>query len=227
MVQYILPFHLGRSPFEVLYGRKPRNLAVQLESPPGHTDVEEWLKERNDLLPVIRHHLERAQKRMQVQADKNRSEREFAVGDHVYLRLQPYVQTSVAVRSSQKLGFKYFGPYLVLQRIGKVAYRLQLPPTAKIHPVVHVSQLKKAVKSTNEVSYALPIALTHTPVITQPGEILQGRLIQVGGKQKPQVLIKWDGLTSNFNSWEPLYAMIDKFPDAPVWGQAVAEGEGG
>ena len=97
---------LGRSPFEVLYGRKPRHFAVESASVPGQTQVEVWLQERAALMPIIRQHLERAINRMKTQADKNRNERQFAVGDYVYLRLQPYVQTSVEKRSNQKLGFK-------------------------------------------------------------------------------------------------------------------------
>lgn len=81
---------------------------------------------------------------MKHQADKNRQERTFAVGDWVYVKLQPHIQQSVTHRTSQKLSYKYFGPYLILQTIGKVAYKLQLPATSQIHPVLHVSQLKKA-----------------------------------------------------------------------------------
>jgi hypothetical protein len=82
---------------------------------------------------------------MKNQADKKRSERQFEVGDLVYLKLQPFVQQSVAVRTNNKLSLRYFGPYKVLARVGLVAYKLELPDTSKIHPVVHVSLLKKHV----------------------------------------------------------------------------------
>jgi hypothetical protein len=65
---------------------------------------------------------------MKVQADKNRSEIVFQVGDQVFLKLQLYVQSSLAKRSHQKLAFKYSVPYTILDNIGSVAYMLNLPP---------------------------------------------------------------------------------------------------
>ena len=92
---------------------------------------------------------------MKRQSDKSRSEHQFKVGDWVFLKLQPYVQSSLTVRSNQKLAFRFFGPYRVLARIGAVAYRLALPATSAIHPVFHVSQLK-ASHGTETVTASLP-----------------------------------------------------------------------
>ena len=71
---------------------------------------------------LVRQHLLRAQDRMKKHADKGCSERIFQVGDRVYLKLQPYVQSSLAPRANQKLSFKYLGPYCIVERIGSVAY---------------------------------------------------------------------------------------------------------
>jgi hypothetical protein len=93
---------------------------------------------------------------MKQQADKSRSERSFSVGDEVFLKLQPYVQSSLAPRSNQKLSFKFFGPYKILAKVGEVAYKLDLPSTSSVDPVFHVSQLKKAISGGVEVIPVVP-----------------------------------------------------------------------
>lgn len=69
------------------------------------------------MLRLLQQHLERVRARMKHQADKKRSEREFQVGDSVFMKLQPYVQSSVAPRAHHKLMFKFYGPFKVLERL--------------------------------------------------------------------------------------------------------------
>jgi len=123
------------------------------------SDLEQWLQERELLSKLIQQQLLRAQQRMKHQADKNHSEREFSVGELVYLKLQPYVQSSAAPRNNQKLAYRFFGPFQILARVGSVAYKLDLPSHSKIHPVIHVSQLKKHIPPQSEVSKDLTNAI--------------------------------------------------------------------
>jgi len=130
---------LGQSPFEVLYGYPLRHIGPDVSVADPVLELSQWLEERELMHRLIQHHLLRAQDRMKKQADKFHPKRQFAVGDFVYLKLQPYIQSSVSRRAYQNLAFKFFGPYRVLERVGKVAYRLELPTSASVHPVFHVS----------------------------------------------------------------------------------------
>lgn len=96
--------------FEMLYGRKPRDLEVTQLAEVSVPDLSTWLKEREIMKDMLSQRLHRVQQRMKHQADKHRSKREFAVGDFVYLKLQPYIQTFVASRVNQKLSFQMLWP---------------------------------------------------------------------------------------------------------------------
>uniref|UniRef100_A0A8R7Q7P2 Tf2-1-like SH3-like domain-containing protein n=1 Tax=Triticum urartu TaxID=4572 RepID=A0A8R7Q7P2_TRIUA len=124
---------LEKTPFEVLYGHVPRHLGIVPSTTSSVADLDAWLQERSEMLQLLHQQLLRAQQRMKSQADTHRSERSFEVGDSVYLKLQPYIQTSLADRLNQKLSFRFFGPYKILARIGNAAYRLDLPKASQVH----------------------------------------------------------------------------------------------
>lgn len=72
---------------------------------------------------------------MKKMADKKRTELSFEKGDWVLVKLQPCRQHSLVLRKHQKLSMRYFGPFKVLQKIGFVAYKLELSLEARLHPV--------------------------------------------------------------------------------------------
>jgi hypothetical protein len=188
-------------------------------------NLDQWLQERSVMQDLVKQHLNRAQLRMKHQADKGRTEREFQEGDHVFLKIQPYVQSSVAPRANHKLTFKYFGPFSVLHRVGKVAYRLALSQSLSIHPVFHVSQLKKVVGKNVQVSSLLSDSLSALQVLK---EILQRRIVSRGNHSMEQLLIHWSNSPVSLATWVDLEALHRRFPRAPAWGQAVPKrGEGG
>ena len=168
---------------------------------------------------LLKQHLSRSRLRMQHQADKSRSERSFEVGDLVFLKLQPYVQTSLASRANQKLAFKYFGLFKIIAKIGKVAYKLLLPESSSVHPVFHVSQLKQALSDEAEV---IPVIPSDVDLPRIPEKVLQRRLITKGLQQVQQVLVKWSNWQLEMTTLENVVALQQFYPFAPAWGQAAS-----
>lgn len=163
---------------------------------------------------------------MKAQADKNRSERSFEVGDKVYLKLQPYVQNSVAYRIIQKLSFRYYGPFEVLQKIGAVAYKLNLPQDSRIHLVVHVSQLKRHIPPLVSLTADLSSICTEPSKALVLEAFLDTRPCQKGNSSIKQVLVQWTALLTEMATWEGEQDMKDRYPHAPAWGQASGLGGG-
>ena len=94
---------------------------------------------------------------MKKQEYKHRSKRSFDVGDWVFLRLQPYKQISLKqAKKDNKLSPKYYGPYKVLQKIGTMSYKLELPDSSLVHPILHVSCLKKVIGKNFPVQKIFP-----------------------------------------------------------------------
>jgi hypothetical protein len=195
---------LGKSPFEVLYGYSPRYFGISADDAVTPVDVQDWLDQRAVITDSIHQHLLRVKQRMKNQADKSRTERQFAVGEKVFLKLQPYAQSSVIRRASHKLAFRYYGPYEIVQKVGTVAYRLQLPEQSRIHPVFHVSQLKRYIAPKHQVTPVLP----NTDFLLQvPQQVLQQRVISRGHDSIAQVKVRWSGSTSDFDTWEDMEAL--------------------
>lgn len=101
--------------------------------------VDKWLRKKKIICKVLKENLKKAQERMKLYVDSKRTEWVFEEGAWIYLKLQSYRQSSVAIRRNLKLAAKYYGPYQILRKIGQVAYELKLPDGVRIHPVFHVS----------------------------------------------------------------------------------------
>ncbi|GMI84821.1 hypothetical protein HRI_002151400 [Hibiscus trionum] len=132
----------GMTPFRALYGRDPPTILSYVEGSSRHDQLASALLDRDAVLKELKRNLENAQNRMKTQADRHRRELSLDVGSWVFVRLQPYRQLSLRLQRQHKLSPRYFGPYRIVQRVGQVAYKLDLPDSTRIHSVFHVSQLK-------------------------------------------------------------------------------------
>ncbi|GJX18778.1 ty3-gypsy retrotransposon protein [Tanacetum coccineum] len=127
--------------------------------PPGASKVaavDELLMERNEVTRQLKQNLLAAKLRMEEKANRKRRDVEFKVEDKVFVKLQPYRQITLAKRLSNKLSKRIYWPYEIVERIEKVAYRLALPITSKIHLVFHVSILKLFTGISSEMVTELP-----------------------------------------------------------------------
>ena len=120
------------------------------ESPICWTEVGEssitgpdLIRDTSEKVRLIRQRLLTAQSRQKSYADVRRRPLEFEVGDHVFLKVMPK-RGVVRFNKRGKLLPRFIGPFEILERVGTVAYRLDLPPSMSgVHEVFHVSTLRR------------------------------------------------------------------------------------
>ncbi|KAL1206997.1 hypothetical protein V5N11_029812 [Cardamine amara subsp. amara] len=201
------------TPFKIVYGRDPPPL-LRYESGSTHNfELEKELLARDEALQVIKHNLIKAQQLMKTAANKHRQHKEFVVGQNVYLKLRNYRQNSLATRLYKKLSAKYFGPFPIIERIGKVAYRLQLPSTAKIHNVFHISLLKEALGQ-QPVADSLRQALLQTEELNLEPEFIKG--IRYNDKGHLEALVHWKGFGTGDDEWVNAKALLQQHPSVEL-----------
>ena len=131
------------TPFKALYGYEALDYADLAFGDSRAPNAKDWIQDSQDILKILKENLQTAQNQQKLYADKHRIEWSFEVGDLVYLRLQPYRQSSLKKKGAEKLKPRFYGPYKIIRKVGEVAYELELPQESKIHNLFHVSNLKK------------------------------------------------------------------------------------
>ena len=116
------------TPFMELYGYHPPSITSYLRGNSEVQSVEYHIENQQQGLQLLKDNLNLAQNRMKQHADQHRNEKIFDVGDWVFLCLQPYKKISLKQdNKDNKLLPKYHGTYKVLNKIGTMKYKLELP----------------------------------------------------------------------------------------------------
>ena len=142
--------------------------------------MEDHIEHHKEFLQLLKDNLNLAQNRMKQQAYQHRSERSFDIGYCVFLWLQPYKKMCLKQEKKyNKLLPKYYGPYRMLQNIGTMAYKLELPASSRVHPVFHVSCLKKVIGENLPVQTILLEVDEEGKIISEPEAVMVTRSRQL------------------------------------------------
>jgi hypothetical protein len=217
---------LNCTPFKALYGVDPSPGLLPSLKPSEHQDVTDLLKERQCFIELLKEQLAKAQKRMKMQADCNRIERQFQMGENVLLKLQPYAQSFMVNRPFPKLAYKYFGPYEVLEKmvLSHISYSFQKGARFTLHSMFLSSRLLLLIIL--QVHIVLPHIAQLDVSDVALESILDRHLVKKGNEAITQILAKWIGLPDESSTWEDYHVLQQRFLVVAAWGQ-IASQDGG
>jgi Retroviral aspartyl protease/RNase H-like domain found in reverse transcriptase/Reverse transcriptase (RNA-dependent DNA polymerase)/Integrase zinc binding domain/Retrotransposon gag protein/Zinc knuckle len=204
---------IGIAPFEALYGRRCRTPLCWDEVGEGKLVGPDLVKETNDKIKAVRDRLKTVQDRQKKYVDQKRRDIEFAVGDHVYLKVSPW-KGVMRFGKKGKLSPRFIGPFEILERVGAVAYRLALPPSfSSIHNVFHISMLRKCMTDPTKVVRLEPIEIrSDMSYIEEPVQILDRREHVLRSNVVNQVKVLWRNHGIEESTWEPESDMQANYP---------------
>ena len=191
------------APYEELYRRRYKSPVCWFEVGEAALIGPDSVLDAMEKVQLIRDRLKTAQSRQKSYADVRRRELEFQVDDWVFLKVSP-MKGVMRFGKKGKFSPRYVGPYKILKRVGEVAYELELPADlAAVHPVFHISLLKKCVGDPASVlpleSVTVKYSLSYEDV---PVEILDRQVRRLRNKEVASVKVLWRSQSVEGATWE-------------------------
>ncbi|GJW73261.1 putative reverse transcriptase domain-containing protein, partial [Tanacetum coccineum] len=176
------------APYEALYGRKCRSPVCWAEVGEAQLTGPELIQETTEKIVLIKQRMQAAQDRQKSYADRKRKPMEFEVGDRVMLK--------------------------VLAKVGKVAYRLELPPElSRVHHTFHVSNLKKCYA---DEPLVMPLEGIHIDdklqFVEEPVEIMEREIKRLKRSRIPLVKVRWNSRRGPEFTWKREDSFKQKYP---------------
>ena len=191
------------APYEALYGRKCRSPlcwdAVGEKAILGP----DWVQQTTERVAEIREHMLAAQSRQKSYADVRRRDLEFGEGDEVLLRVSP-TKGIVRFGTKGKLSPRFIGPFVVKERVGKLAYRLELPESMRgVHDVFHVSMLRRYLRDPEHHITVEPVTIEQDLSLeSRPVRILETSERVLRRKTFKYVKVLWTNQNEQEATWE-------------------------
>ncbi|GKC38717.1 putative reverse transcriptase domain-containing protein [Tanacetum coccineum] len=201
------------APFEALYGRKCRSPVCWAEVGEVQLTGPEIVQETTEKIVQIKQRMQAARDRQKSYADLKRKPMEFQVGDKVMLKVSPW-KGVVHFGKRGKLNPRYVGPFKVLEKVGEVAYKLELPEElSRVHNTFHVSNLKKCYA---DEPLAVPLDGLHfddkLQFVEEPIEITDREVKRLKRSRIPLVKVRWNSRRGPEFTWEREDQFRKKYP---------------
>ncbi|GJX46691.1 putative reverse transcriptase domain-containing protein [Tanacetum coccineum] len=169
--------------------------------------------ETTEKIVLIKQRIQAAQDRQKSYTDLKRNLMEFKVGDRVMLKVSPW-KGVVRFGKRGKLNPRYVGPFKVLAKVGKVAYRLELPQElSRVHHTFHVSNLKKCYA---DEPLAMSLEGIHVDdklqFLEELIEIMEREIKRLKRSRIPLVKVRWNSRRGHEFTWE----REDSFKEIPI-----------
>ncbi|GJU08194.1 putative reverse transcriptase domain-containing protein, partial [Tanacetum coccineum] len=201
------------APFEALYGRKCRSPVCWAEVGEVQLTGPEIVQETTEKIIQIKQRIQAARDRQKSYADLKRKPMEFQVGDKVMLKVSPW-KGVVRFGKRGKLNPRYVGPFKVLEKVGSVAYKLELPEElSRVHNTFHVSNLKKCYA---DEPLAVPLDGLHLDdklqFVEEPVEIMDREVKRLKRSRIPIIKVRWNSRRGPEFTWEREDQFRKKYP---------------
>ncbi|GJV80753.1 putative reverse transcriptase domain-containing protein [Tanacetum coccineum] len=172
-----------------------------------------YVQETTEKIIQIKQRMQAAHDRQKSYTDLKRKPMEFQVGDKVMLKVSPW-KGVVRFGKRGKLNPRYVGPFKVLEKVGEVAYKLELPEElSRVHNTFHVSNLKKCYV---DEPLAIPLDGLHfddkLQFVEEPIEIMDREVKRLKRSRIPLVKVRWNSRRGPEFTWERKDQFMKKYP---------------